>query len=65
MEDFYCSMNYTGSVTRPEALGYPKLNMHSARLSVVYCPGGGGGGGTDLHFCDAGAHVKPFSQDHK
>ena len=47
-------------ITRPEALGYPVLNMHSARLSVVYCPGV-----TDLHFCNSGAHVKPFSQDHK
>ena len=35
----------------------------------MYCPAGGGGGGeggvTDLYFCDAGAHVKPFSEDHK
>ena len=53
------------SITRPEALGYPEFSNHSARLFVVYCPGGGGGGVTDLYFCDAGAHVKPFSQDHK
>ena len=51
------------SITRPEALGYPELSNHSARLFVVYCPGEGGV--TDLYFCDAGAHVKPFSQDHK
>ena len=39
--------------------------FNCGRLFVVYCPGRGGGGATVLHFCDAGAHVKPFSQDHK
>ena len=42
------------SITRPETLGQPKLDC-------LWCIAQGV---TDLHFCDAGAHVKPFSQGH-